>query len=152
MFTLRLRTLSVVAFARPGRWRAVASHAAAKGARLAPRTFSSKPAPSTPAAAPRARAAVPRVRFSGEPIAAAIRAETLVLSAGTLAFDSSHPDNASITTPNACRDACAALPGCGAWSFCNNAAAGCGKGCKAYVRANPKRENARRHGRVRSRL
>ena len=92
-------------------------------------------AASTVRAAPK-----PRVHFSAELIHAAIRAETLVLSAGTLAFDSSHPDNASISTPGACRDACAAMPGCGAWSFCNNAAAGCGRGWKAYVKALPKGE------------
>jgi hypothetical protein len=66
--------------------------------------------------------------------------ETLILSAGSLAFDGGHPFNASIASPDLCRGACMALPGCGAWVFCGNGMSGCGGGCKAYARAHPKRE------------
>ncbi|KAI8464622.1 MAG: hypothetical protein J3K34DRAFT_491132 [Monoraphidium minutum] len=95
--------------------------------------------PPEPAAAPRrAPPPAPR-RGAGVKYAAAAPAagETLVLSAGTLRYDGSHPTGPAISTPAACRGACAAAPGCGGWAFCG-AAGGCGGGCKAYARAHPK--------------
>lgn len=72
--------------------------------------------------------------------------DVLVLSAGTLAYAGSHPSNATISTADGCRDACMALPGCNAWTFCGNGTAGCGSGCKVHSKRNPKSEKRGRLG------
>lgn len=41
-----------------------------------------------------------------------IKGDILVLSAGTLSYGGSHPDNATLTAPAACADACGRLPEC----------------------------------------
>lgn len=69
--------------------------------------------------------------------------DVLVLSAGTLKYAGSHPSNATITSADGCRDACMALPGCNAWTFCGNGTAGCGSGCKSHSKRNPKSELGR---------
>jgi hypothetical protein len=101
------------------------------------------PPPPPPAGGASASAAAPappdRVRFSAN-VAGALAGDVLVLSAGSLSFNGSHPGNASIAAPEACRAACAALPGCSGWTFCGNGAAGCGSGCKAYTQEHPKSE------------
>lgn len=84
----------------------------------------------------------PRVRYGAAARGALAGGDLLVLSAGTLAYDGSHPGNASIPTADACRDACAALPSCNAWTFCG-AGGGCGGGCKAYTDLHPKSERPR---------
>ncbi|GBF88244.1 hypothetical protein Rsub_00956 [Raphidocelis subcapitata] len=88
--------------------------------------------------APPAAAAPPRVRYGAPARGALAAGALLVLSAGSLAYDGSHPGNASIASAGACADACAALPGCNAWTFCGDGVAGCGSGCKGYTDLHPK--------------
>jgi len=80
------------------------------------------------------------VRYSAPAPGPLPSGQTLVLSAGTLSFDGNHPGNATLQSPDACRSACMALPGCGGWVFCGNGMAGCGAGCKAYAKQHPKRK------------
>lgn len=65
-----------------------------------------------------------------------IQGELLVMDAGSLTFRGNHPMFPGVASPSACATACASLPGCNAFNFCSKQA-GCGSGCKAYVKQHP---------------
>jgi len=65
-----------------------------------------------------------------------IKGDVLVLDVTSLSFQGNHPVFPMYSSPNQCANACKTLPGCNAWTFCNNTG-GCGSGCPEYVKSNP---------------
>ncbi|KAF8058084.1 hypothetical protein HT031_005744 [Scenedesmus sp. PABB004] len=63
-------------------------------------------------------------------------AELLVLDAGSLRYRGPHA-GAAFTDADACADACGALPGCNAWTWCGRPG-GCGSGCGAWTAKHAK--------------
>jgi len=86
------------------------------------------------------------VKYSSGP--GNIKGDVLVLDVTSLWFQGTHPVYPVYDSPNQCADACKSLPGCNAWTFCNNTKAmigpsgewlgkGCGSGCPQYAKSNP---------------